>query len=47
MPELEDPNVLYGGELPDDFTGGFKSLGGLIYSQCGLGEDNVAFVSML
>ena len=46
MSDLEDPNILYGGELPEDFTGGFKSLGSLIYSECGLGKDNVAFVSI-
>lgn len=45
MSELEDPNILYGGDIPDDFTGGFKSLGALIYSECGKGKDNVAFVS--
>ena len=41
----EDPNILFGGEISDDFTGGYKSLGGLIIENLTKGRDNVAFVS--
>lgn len=46
MTDLEDPNVIYGGDIPVHFSGGCRSLGGLIVKNLTLGGEKVVLVSV-